>query len=42
MDNKKNSRHPINKLRRCSKAGCLTDPVMCKPRYCPDYAGRVK
>jgi hypothetical protein len=26
----------INKLRRCAKKGCLTDPVMCRPWMCPD------
>lgn len=40
MDSKNNSRHPINKLRRCGKKGCLTHPVMCKPWMCPDYVAK--
>lgn len=35
MDMKKEA-----KRHRCSKAGCLTHPVMCKPWDCPDYVGR--
>ena len=31
MDRKKKAN------RKCGRAGCLTDPVMCKPWMCPDY-----
>lgn len=42
MDDKRNGSRPINKRRRCGKAGCLTHWVMCRTWMCPDYVGRVK
>lgn len=40
MANEKKDRDAINK-HRCTKKGCLTEPVLCKPWMCPDYTRKA-